>query len=209
MAFKPTFRRAAQQGASLLVALGALVLLSLSAVAILRSVDTSTLLAGNLAFRQTAVVATDMGVEEARRFIAARTSTELNNPANDSKPVSATSAYPYWSVWQNNFSAENYDWTDDAATLPGTVQGNSVSYVIHRMCETNSAGIGGERGSFLNPANSCVRIVSSGSCLNSAQGGSYDQSNFQCETAGGVYYRVTVRARGPRGTTSYVQVMLH
>jgi len=202
-------RRRGQRGASLLVTLGALMLLAISAVAILRSVDTSTLLAGNLAFRQSAVVATDLGIEAARNFVAGLTAEELNNPANASKPVAATSAYPYWSVWQTNFNPETYDWEGQSTTLANSVQGNSVSFVVHRMCEFNNNGIGSELGSFLNPANNCVRVVASSGCLNSAQAGSYDQANFQCVTAGGVYYRVTSRARGPRGTTSYVQVMLH
>lgn len=204
-----TWLRRGERGASLLVSLGALMLLAISAVAILRSVDTSTLLAGNLAFRQSAVVATDMAIESARTFVAGLTAEELNNPANASKPVAATSAYPYWSVWQTGFNPETYDWDDQAMTLADSVQGNSVSFVVHRMCEFNNAGIGSEMGSFLNPANNCVRVVASSGCLNSAQAGSYDQANFQCVTAGGVYYRVTARARGPRGTTSYVQVMLH
>lgn len=201
--------RRGQRGASLIVTLGALMLLTISAVAILRSVDTSTLLAGNLAFRQSAVVATDSGVEAARTFITTLTAAELNNPANASKPVAASTAYPYWSTWQAGFNPDTYSWDTQSLAMADSVQGNTVSYIIHRMCEFNTNGIGTEQGSFLNPANNCVRVVSSSGCLNSAQAGSYDQANFQCATAGGVYYRVTVRARGPRGTTSYVQVMLH
>lgn len=207
--FRSTPRRSREAGASLIVTLGALMLLAISAVAILRSVDTSTLLAGNLAFRQSAVVATDSGVEAARAFIVAMSAAELNNPANAGKSVTATNAYPYWSTWQANFNPETYNWDGQSLALANSVQGNTVSYVIHRMCEANSNGIGAEQGSFMNPANNCVRVVSSSKCLNSAQAGSYDQAQFQCATAGGVYYRVTARARGPRGTTSYVQVMLH
>lgn len=202
-------RTNAQSGASLLVTLGALILLAVSAVAILRSVDTSTLLAGNLAFRQSAVVATDQGVEAARAFVRSLPAAELNNPANSAKPVAATSAYPYWSIWQAAFDPETYDWDNQAGVLAADVQGNSVRYVVHRMCEFNTFGLAEETGSFLNPANNCIRVVSSSGCVNSAQAGSYDQASFQCNAAGGVYYRATVRARGPRGTTSYVQVMLH
>jgi type IV pilus assembly protein PilX len=202
-------RLLSQRGASLLVTLGALVLLAISAVAILRSVDTSTLLAGNLAFRQSAVVATDQGVESARRFVNGLTAAELNNPANASKPVAAETAYPYWSVWQAAFNPETYDWDNASQTLASSIQGNSVSFVVHRMCEFNSFGLGADMGSFLNPANNCVRVVTASGCVNSAQAGSYDQASFQCNAAGGVYYRATIRSRGPRGTTSYVQVMLH
>ena len=197
-----------QRGASLIVTLGALMLLAISAVAILRSVDSSTLLAGNLAFRQSAVAATDTGVEAARVFIASLGYAELNNPANSAKPVQATAAYPYWSTWQA-FDPETYDWSARAATVAASVQGNSVSYVVHRMCESNSFGIGPERGAFTNPDNNCVRLVQVAGCKKSSQAGSYDASNLPCSEPGGVYYRATVRARGPRGTTSYVQVMLH
>ena len=207
--FRHAMRHRRQAGASLIVTLGALMLLAISAVAILRSVDTSTLLAGNLAFRQSAVVATDSGVEAARTFVNTLGAAELNNPANSGKSVLATANYPYWSTWQASFNPDTYDWSGQALALADSVQGNTVSYIVHRMCEFNTSGIGTEQGSFLNPANNCVRVVASSGCLNSAQAGSYDQANFQCVTAGGVYYRVTVRARGPRGTTSYVQVMLH
>ena len=52
-----------QQGVVSFIALVALVVMSLAAVALIRSVDTATLIAGNLAFKQAATASADAGVE--------------------------------------------------------------------------------------------------------------------------------------------------
>ena len=52
MPFKPA--RSRQRGVSLFFALVCLVAIMLAAVALVRSVDTSTLISGNLAFQQSA-----------------------------------------------------------------------------------------------------------------------------------------------------------
>lgn len=72
------FRRArtgVQRGVSLIFALLALAALSLAAVALVRSVDSGTLLLGNLGFKQDATAAADRMAEQARAW--------LMNPANN------------------------------------------------------------------------------------------------------------------------------
>jgi len=54
-----------QRGVVLFFALIALVVMSLAAVALIRSVDTNTLIAGNLAFKQAATSSGDSGLEMA------------------------------------------------------------------------------------------------------------------------------------------------
>lgn len=60
-----------QRGMVLFFALIALVVMSLAAVALIRSVDTSTIIAGNLAFRQAATSSGDAGLESAIASMAA------------------------------------------------------------------------------------------------------------------------------------------
>lgn len=67
---KPVFIHApslpqAQKGASLFIALVALVALTFTGLAMVRSSDTSALIAGNFAFRQTAINAGDLAIEMA------------------------------------------------------------------------------------------------------------------------------------------------
>ena len=56
---------ASQQGMVLLIALVVLVAVMVAGIAMIRSVDTATLVAGNLAFEQAATHAADRGVEAA------------------------------------------------------------------------------------------------------------------------------------------------
>jgi type IV pilus assembly protein PilX len=190
-----------QRGAILFVALVVLVAMSLAGIALMRSVDTNVLIAGNLAFRQGATAAGDYGVEEARKWIGAN-STLLNFDQPNGQTY-------YWANWQqnldlvgNNPGLPDYDWTSNAAKdLGADLAGNRVQYVIHRLCDVAGAPI---------PPVQCVK--SSLSVSSAGAGGSN-----QVQPVGGgnvtlatvVLYRVTVRVTGPRNTVSFVQAVLH
>src|SRR5690242_5408269 len=74
--------RSAQQGVVLLVALIVLIAMTLAGIGIMRSIDTGTLVAGNIGFRQAAVATGDSGIEQARSWlIANRNSLDNNNTA--------------------------------------------------------------------------------------------------------------------------------
>src|SRR3954465_1126782 len=88
-----------QRGAILFIALIVLVAMSLAGIALMRSVDTNVLIAGNLVFRQGATAGADRGIEDARTWIMA-------NPGflnNDTPPGMAF----YWSTWQQNLDLIN------------------------------------------------------------------------------------------------------
>jgi type IV pilus assembly protein PilX len=72
----PASRRR-QGGIVLFVALIALVILSLAGIGFMRSVDTASLLAGNMAFNRAAVAASDGGMEEARIQLATLDNTTV------------------------------------------------------------------------------------------------------------------------------------
>lgn len=71
---------AKQAGVVLFIALIALVVMSLAAVALIRSVDTNTLIAGNISYKQSALVSSDSGVETALSWLT--TQTDLNENLN-------------------------------------------------------------------------------------------------------------------------------
>jgi Tfp pilus assembly protein PilX len=59
------------RGAVLFIALIVLVAMTLAGIAIMRLVDTATLIAGNLAFKQGTVQSSDNGVEQAFQWLLA------------------------------------------------------------------------------------------------------------------------------------------
>src|SRR6478736_8953259 len=83
-----------ERGAILFVALIVLVAMSLAGIALMRSVDTNVLIAGNLAFRQGATAGGDWGVEDARAWISGNAAI-----LNQDQPPGATF---YWANWQQN-----------------------------------------------------------------------------------------------------------
>jgi len=179
-----------ERGAILFVALIVLVAMSLAGIALMRSIDTNVLIAGNLAFRQGATAGGDWGIEDARAWISGNAAI-LNND----QPAGASF---YWANWQQNLdlygnnpdpTVADYDWGSPAGPrdLGSDQAGNGVKYVIHRLC--NTAG-----------APNVVQCVKSS--LSGAGGG-----NVQPGTS--VLYRVTVRISGPRNTVSFVQAVLN
>src|SRR5512139_2457152 len=62
--------RRAQGGLVLFIALIVLVAMSLAGVALMRSVDTGVVVAGNMAFKQAAIMVADRGTQEATKWLA-------------------------------------------------------------------------------------------------------------------------------------------
>jgi type IV pilus assembly protein PilX len=192
----------AQRGVILFVALIVLVAMTLTGIALMRSVDTNVLVAGNLAFRQGATAAGDWGVEAARVFLkntltASKTALDNDQPSNN-----------YYASWQANLDligngiGTPFDWTGTTTAVGTDSAGNEVRYVVHRMCQNPGT-------STASGAN-CVR-TSGSSGSSPADGGtkgtvSYSTLALPAPTV--IYYRVTVRILGPRNTLSYVQAML-
>lgn len=189
-----------QRGAVLFFALIALVVMTLAAVALIRSVDTNTLIAGNLAFKQSATSSGDGGVEAAV--------TWLTNNAATLDSSNAAAGY-YNSV--NQLPAMNLvglTWSDANSKLTGTdAAGNTVRYIIQRMCKHT-----GGAGSLASPA----IIPDESNCLFSdgEKGGSgmgvldATQAGAGLSGSGSPIYRVTAQVTGPRNTISYIQAFV-
>ncbi len=187
-----------QQGVVLFVALIAMLVLTLGGVAIMRMVNNSNSLAGNIAFRQAALGQSDRGVNAAFTWLVGRPNTALYDDAQGAG-------------YQSTRNANITDWTlagpwnVGTVTLP-TLNGYTVSYRIFRLC--NIAGNGassGNPGAVNAPGQSCNTSSPGGSNVGNSQtagGGPPFSGNLQ------VYYQVVVRVLGPRNTASYVQVMI-
>jgi Tfp pilus assembly protein PilX len=193
--------RKAQRGVILFVALIVLVAMSLTGIALIRSVDTNVLVAGNLAFRQGATAAADWGIESARVFL--KTTIVANKAALDNDNPAAA----YYATWQSGLdlvgtTTTPFNWSG-AAQLVGTDSaGNEVRYVLHRMCESSGA----TTAALAN----CVKAPggASGASGSGSTKGTVSYSTLALPSSTIVYYRVTVRVLGPRNTLSFVQAML-
>jgi type IV pilus assembly protein PilX len=190
-----TFRRRdRERGVVLILALIVLVAMIIAGVALVRSVDVTTQIAGNLAFRQSGVQAADAGAEKARQWLMS------------SGSLIADASPSYYSTWNGGASAvfdpATFDWSGKS-TLPVDAAGNTTSYVVHRMCQNP-----GDPG---NPATNCVTAPSSssGTSQRITTGQEFRCVGSNCTASSNPYYRITVKVAGPRNTVTYTQVVIY
>jgi Tfp pilus assembly protein PilX len=182
-----------QRGVVLLIALIVLVAMSLAGVALIRSADTTVVVAGNLAFSQSSVQAADRGIAAAAAWL------EIKNSGPDLAITDELNGY-----FSSPPSPEP-DWHDMASWTGASVavgtpdaSGNTVRYVVHRMCTTPDTSWNG---------NLCARFPTK----SSREGGSQDTNAPPYEGPPMLFYRITTRVDGPRNTVSVIQssVMLN
>ncbi len=196
-----------QQGLVLFLALLAILIMSLAAVALIRSVDTSTIIAGNLAFKRAATSSGDSGAEAAMVWLAGiQTANTNKNVLSDTthgfNVTNAVMGY-YSNVDPALDLFANATWA--AATgVPSVTDasGNTVRYIIQRMCRNANVA------------------VQNADCLFS---GAIVDTNGQnvplpqeicsgpgCPAAGQTpQIRVTTRTIGPKNTISYLQAFVY
>jgi len=186
-------RRNTQQGVIMVVALLVLVAVTLAAIALTRTVDSATLIAGNLAFKKSATRAGDRGIETAISILKQKlTDGTLDSDDTTSgyfatlRSVDVPATGVSWqSFWYSTYATLAYSMGTDQF-------GNTISFVIHRACANASPpGAGGQ----------C--IVSP--VVNKDTGNSQEAGEIELQSSSQIYYRITVQIAGPRRTESYVQ----
>ncbi len=185
-----------ERGTVLIIALIVLVAMTLAGIATMRSVDTATVMAGNIAFRQSATNAADQGVQAGYLWLAGNlTSGNLDN-SNASVGYSSNAAAnePKWSdpaAWVN--AAQLNGGAPDAA-------GNRVWFMIERMCpQANTPA---------NAANNtCGSTPDPGAVSREGQD-HFRQTGGVFKKPPAIHYRVTAKAEGPRKSVTIVQTML-
>lgn len=205
-----------QRGASLLFSLMALVVLGFAAVALTRSVDTGTLIMGNLSFKQDTLQASNGAAEQAIVWLQANVASaalDADSPANgyySSTPTrldatgNRTSANDKWSLinWDGNCLGIPAANRADCSLLPRTgtsVNGNTIQYAIVRLCATpGPAGAG----------NNCVRPASSSSS-SSSERGELQPGGRITSAAVSPYFQILVRVTGARNTVTFTETMVH
>lgn len=190
---KTSYRR--QKGVVLVITLIMLVAMTLAVIAMVRSVDTSNLIAGNLAFQQSALHAADSGTENAINVLL----PSIMAAKTQGCTINCVQGYISWREPLQeppNISWEDY-WNGvraSAFVMPQDAFGNTVSYVIQAMCDQN-----GQNGTCLSPPPSA-----GGSC----EGNDLGLGGQECTPPKQKYYRVTTRVEGPRKSVGYIQVMI-
>jgi Tfp pilus assembly protein PilX len=190
--------RSRARGAVLFIALIVLVAMTLAGIAIMRSVDTATLIAGNLAFKQGTVASSDNGIEQAYQWlIANRAALSLDNLPQGYNSGYATPVWTTAGAWA------------DSVTVGTDAAGNTISYVIHRMCNCADTLYNGTSAT-CPQGNQCAldNPTGTGTPPPPAQGESFSVGSPGYLQDPRVYYRITVRSQGPRNTVSYIQSMV-
>jgi hypothetical protein len=194
--------RKKQAGITLLLAMIMLAALMIGSIALLRSVDITTLVSGNLAFHHSTTLGGDRGIQAAVAWLESQTPTNRD---------SDNSGAGYCSSQHNlDDTATGWDpttnWTSGANCLPRAMSvdaaGNTVDYLIHRLCRYPNAA---RNALVAGQTNLCATAVatSTGSAATSSK-----KSTFELINPGNaqfIPFRITVRVRADRGTRSFVQ----
>lgn len=179
----PPNTAAGQRGIALFIALIALVVMTLGALTLFRAVDSVTAVAGNIAFRESAIALSGRGVEAARTYLLA------------SAPIvhkEAEGYYATWSMYGGDEDMLNFDWGKGIEVTGHGQAGFRLWYVIHRLCENTG-----------NPVDASCIPCGSSLTQNSATGETTGLSGSGVVTP---CYRITARALGPRRAESVIQV---
>jgi Tfp pilus assembly protein PilX len=177
---------ARQSGAVLIIALIVLVAMTLSALSLMRSVNATNLIAGNLAFHESAVLSAESATESALSWLIHAQEAGLYTDKASSGYL-ATRTDPNWETYWSNDSSPQVRGVRDVA-------GNRVDYVIHRLC--------GSPGAPLSDATRCAKPPINASTE------SRDVGKDPFWTGNQVYYRITSRVTGPRNTVVYTQTIV-
>ena len=183
-----------QKGLVLFISLIALVAMSLAAAALVRSVDSGVLVAGNLAFKQSAILSAETGIADAYKYI----NDNLNS-------LDASTTTGYFAFFDDTKSLKiDSTWGTNNSFLveKDNITGNETRFILQRMCWA-----AGDPDPNVTP-NNCMsgdagKANSSNSSLNYANLGP-SQGISQS-----VVYRVTVRVAGPKNTKSYLQAFIY
>ena len=192
-------RQAKQVGVVLFIALIALIVMSLAAVALIRSVDTNTMIAGNLSYKQSALISADSGVETALGWLKNQSETNADPKADLNADLTAQGYYATSAgdakTFVDSSNAKLATGSNINAGIDGS--GNTIKYIIQRMCSNTGAAdtshcLYGPPGEHENSLGHCDL---SNPCLG--------------EPTGALLYRITTKVTGPKNTVSYSQACVY
>lgn len=210
-----------QAGIILLLTLIVLVAMTLATIALIRSVDTTNVVAGNLAFKQATIQIADEGTELAISclggttsptcasggFLAGTEATYYEIPASGYYPTGMEELDPIGNGNDPNHAL--VDWDDNGCnglatsrclqaspSVTASAAGYTLRYIINRLCP--AAGL----------PNNCpsTASITSGASMGAMDYTSKGGLNNATQTE---YYRIITRVQGPRNTVSFIETIVH
>jgi len=192
--------RQRQHGVVLFIALIVMVALSLAAIALVRSVDTTNAVIGNLSFRMASILPGNLAVEQAAAALFF--DADITHVVHIPDKTADLPAENYFASWQASDDARGVPRVLQkkstayalAKTMSDTTTQTDMTYVIERMCQQPGPPLSA-------PPTNCDLLLPKVP-LGTTVGDS--QINLPSDP----YYRVTIRVDGPQNTASFLQAML-
>jgi type IV pilus assembly protein PilX len=187
-----------QRGVTLIIALIVLAALTLAGLAMMRSVDTATLMAGNIASKKSTQSGADQGLQTGYWWLSSNATGAILQTDNTGAGYlsSVPASEPDWmnnANWANAFALNNGN--PDA-------YGNKIYYLIHRMCPVPNCAPGAT-------CNNAINTCGTTPDLRTVSGDGQDHTKAQWFTlTPQIHYRITARAVGPRNSITVVQTMV-
>ncbi|WP_254785054.1 hypothetical protein [Collimonas sp. OK412] len=189
---RSAIRHHGQRGIILIVTMFALIILMISGIALVRSFDSSLVLAGNMAFKRDLVNQGERGMSAAilsmkgSGTLVSEITRQSNLPSsNYSASLLPTDAHGIPVVLLKDSA-----WTTagmSAADITDAASQVTIRYVIDRLCSASG-------------------VASSASCIVSSYGDKGGTADVKRATAiTPPVYRISVRVTGPRSTQTYLQ----
>ena len=225
----PQSGRRAQRGVTILFALLTLVALLLATLALVRSIDTGTVLMGNIGFKQDATVTADQATRQAITWLSANGGV-LNTDNSSNGYYSSTLEFASdGTTSQGQVDATGQqlvgtstrqvlDWDSNSCSAysgyatclhsiapvsASTSGSNTAQYLIFRLCSvTGDYTATGYLGTCAKP------LVNSAGTADKRGDLSYADSQRFAGNAS-PYYRIVVRVQGARNTTSFTETIVH
>jgi Tfp pilus assembly protein PilX len=179
-----------QQGIALPVMLIMLVVMLISSVYLLKSSNSSTLTASNMAYDAALSKAADLGLHRGFQYLkdkAATSKASLQQDDADNGYLASydtTQAVTAEAFWTNAKTIKN--------TANGTATADTIQYVVHRACSV--------AGRF-DVKNACIQtssnVVAGGTTT--SPGDSADVTSEPLNEPPQIHYIITARIYGPRG----------
>ena len=169
-----------QRGVSLIIVLVVLAVILVGSLAMLRSSEVSSLVGGNVSFKEAATQATDIGISDAAKALNAMVNVDGNIP---------NVYFATRQVEDNDGIPTTVDWS----AVPASAVGNySVQHVVEPLCQITPV---------TDPLADCM-------VRDAEAPGSNKAGSLAYKTPASVYYRITVRVTGPKSANAFVQALV-
>lgn len=222
--FIPT-SSARQSGLSLIVVLLALVTLAFASVALIRSIDTGSLVMGNLSFKKAATTSSDqiantaiawlepklegatLFVDDATNAYSAASLNNLDVAGNSNSPTRARIDWAGDGTCGGCLASKTCSACVSPSAAIDTADGFKHRYLITRMCLCAGDPNGTCGGT--TTSNSCSTPISTSSSTSMKKEGIDYSDPGDISGLGSPYFRIIVRTEGPRNTATVTETYVH